>query len=305
MPTPGDGVPDRRHALRRRRDDLGQPQPATRTTASSSSRSDGFKLPDEVEARIEELIASGELAVAARERRRRSAARGASTTPQGRYIVFLKKTFPRELTLDGLRVVLDCANGAAYKVGPDRARASSAPRCSRSASSRTAATSTTAAARCSPRRPRRRCASCAPTSASRSTATPTAACWSTRAADVVDGDALLALFGARHVASAARCAAATVVATVMSNLGLERALARAAARASCARRWATATWSRRCARGGYNLGGEQSGHIVLPRPQHHRRRPDHGAPGARDPAPQGRPLSELVARHRALPAGAA
>ena len=37
---------------------------------------------------------------------------------EGRYVVFLKNTFPRDLSLDGLRVVLDCANGAAYKVGP-------------------------------------------------------------------------------------------------------------------------------------------------------------------------------------------
>ena len=79
---------------------------------------DGFKLPDDVEARIEELIVS------------RRAARACAADPDeigrarriedaaGRYVVFLKKTFPLELTLDGLRVVLDCANGAAYKVGP-------------------------------------------------------------------------------------------------------------------------------------------------------------------------------------------
>src|SRR5262245_61711720 len=78
---------------------------------------DGFKLPDDVEERIEHLIASGELA------RRRAApdkigqARRIDDA-QGRYVVFLKKTFPLDLTLDGLRVVLDCANGAAYRVGP-------------------------------------------------------------------------------------------------------------------------------------------------------------------------------------------
>jgi len=78
---------------------------------------DGFKLPDEVERRIEELIASGVLeshrvgpAELGRARRIDDAA--------GRYVVFLKKTFPMNMDLTGLRVVLDCANGAAYKVGP-------------------------------------------------------------------------------------------------------------------------------------------------------------------------------------------
>jgi len=79
--------------------------------------SDGFKLPDEVEVRIEELIGSGVLA----EHRAEPAGIGRARRiddVEGRYVVFLKKTFPADLALDGLRVVLDCANGAAYKVGP-------------------------------------------------------------------------------------------------------------------------------------------------------------------------------------------
>jgi phosphoglucosamine mutase len=78
---------------------------------------DGFKLPDEAEARIEELMASPELestrvlgADIGSARRIDDAA--------GRYIVFLKKTFPRQCNLEGLRVAIDCANGAAYKVAP-------------------------------------------------------------------------------------------------------------------------------------------------------------------------------------------
>ena len=79
---------------------------------------DGFKLPDETEAKLEELVTSG------RDRRR-------SAPPptkigravrlddaRGRYIVFLKNTFPRELTLEGLTIVVDCAHGAAYKTAP-------------------------------------------------------------------------------------------------------------------------------------------------------------------------------------------
>ena len=78
---------------------------------------DGFKLPDEIEARIEQLMYSEQL-----DKLRPSgmdigrAQRIDDAT--GRYIVFLKKTFPRELSLEGLRIAVDCANGAAYKVAP-------------------------------------------------------------------------------------------------------------------------------------------------------------------------------------------
>src|SRR5689334_4474176 len=79
--------------------------------------SDGFKLPDEVEARLEELMASDEL-----DRNRPHGAEIGKATKiedsRGRYVVFLKNAFPRRLTLEGLRVVVDCANGAAYKVAP-------------------------------------------------------------------------------------------------------------------------------------------------------------------------------------------
>ena len=48
-----------------------------------------------------------------------SARRGASTTPPGRYIEFCKSTFPNELDLRGLKIVVDCAHGAAYHVAPN------------------------------------------------------------------------------------------------------------------------------------------------------------------------------------------
>ena len=59
--------------------------------------------------------------------RARSAAPRGSTMPPGRYIEVAKASFPRGLRLDGLRIVVDCANGAAYKVAPDRASGSWAP----------------------------------------------------------------------------------------------------------------------------------------------------------------------------------
>jgi phosphoglucosamine mutase len=78
---------------------------------------DGFKLPDDMEQRIEELILSNHL---------QSLRPTASEVGKahriddaiGRYVVFLKNTFPNNLTLDGLRIALDCANGAAYRVAP-------------------------------------------------------------------------------------------------------------------------------------------------------------------------------------------
>ena len=79
--------------------------------------SDGYKLPDAVEDRIEDLIASGELPSLRASADEIGRARRIDDA-EGRYVVFLKKTFAPELSLDGLRVVLDCANGAAYKVGP-------------------------------------------------------------------------------------------------------------------------------------------------------------------------------------------
>jgi phosphoglucosamine mutase len=77
---------------------------------------DGYKLSDEVEAEIENRIdgdVSGELATP-KELGRALRLDDA----QGRYTEFVKQTFPRGLTLDGLKIVIDCANGAAYKVAP-------------------------------------------------------------------------------------------------------------------------------------------------------------------------------------------
>ena len=78
---------------------------------------DGFKLPDELEMKIEQLVFGGSidsLRPTASEVGKAFRVDDAS----GRYIVFLKGTFPRDLTLEGMKIVLDCANGAAYKVAP-------------------------------------------------------------------------------------------------------------------------------------------------------------------------------------------
>ena len=78
---------------------------------------DGFKLSDADEAAIEALVEAGEgMALASPDKMGRAKR---IEDAQARYIEFAKHTFPKELTLSGLRVVIDCANGAAYRVAPD------------------------------------------------------------------------------------------------------------------------------------------------------------------------------------------
>src|SRR5881628_2966851 len=78
---------------------------------------DGFKLPDEFETRMESLIVSDEI-----EHLRPTADDVGKAfridDAEGRYIEFVKRSLPRDLDFQGLRVVVDCANGAAYKVSP-------------------------------------------------------------------------------------------------------------------------------------------------------------------------------------------
>src|SRR5918994_6845693 len=78
---------------------------------------DGLKLPDEIEARIEELIISNEIA----HLRPTAEAIGKAyriDDAEGRYIEFVKRSLPREMDFQNMRIVLDCAHGAAYHVFP-------------------------------------------------------------------------------------------------------------------------------------------------------------------------------------------
>jgi phosphoglucosamine mutase len=78
---------------------------------------DGFKLPDEAEAEIERLMADESLLGP----RRTGSTIGSAERledARGRYVAFVKNTFPRDLLLDGVRIVVDAANGAAYRVAP-------------------------------------------------------------------------------------------------------------------------------------------------------------------------------------------
>lgn len=78
---------------------------------------DGFKLPDDVELKIEKLVASKKID-ALRPTAKEVGKAYRIDDAAGRYVVFLKNTFPQEMDLSGMKIVLDCANGAAYKVAP-------------------------------------------------------------------------------------------------------------------------------------------------------------------------------------------
>ena len=80
--------------------------------------SDGFKLPDEKELEIEKLISSNSMDALHPSPNELGKAYRIDDT-RGRYIVFLKNTFPKEHTLEGTKVVLDCAHGATYRAAPD------------------------------------------------------------------------------------------------------------------------------------------------------------------------------------------
>jgi phosphoglucosamine mutase len=220
---------------------------------------DGYKLPDEFEARIEELIASGALAkhrAAAEEVGRAQRIEDAT----GRYVVFLKKTFPQQLTLEGLRVVLDCANGASYKVGPtvlteldaEVFSLGIAPNGRNINDGVGSVHPETVQAKV--KELRADVGICLDGDADRCQMVD-------EKGNLVDGDAILAL-AARDMVERGVLRGGAVVATVMSNLGLERAVERLGLRLV-----RTAVGDRyvveEMRRNGYNFGGEQSGHLIF------------------------------------------
>ncbi|KXS56829.1 MAG: phosphoglucosamine mutase [Candidatus Adiutrix intracellularis] len=79
---------------------------------------DGFKLPDEIEARLEQYLSDPSLLDRYRPRSDGVGRAERVDDAVGRYVVFLKSTFPRYLNLEGLTLVLDCAHGAAYRTAP-------------------------------------------------------------------------------------------------------------------------------------------------------------------------------------------
>jgi phosphoglucosamine mutase len=219
---------------------------------------DGFKLSDEVELKIEELVDSElvkKLAKSADLGRARRIDDG-----QGRYVEFAKRTLPRNLSLDGLRVVVDCANGAAYKVAPQALWELGAEVISLGVEPDGFNIN-------------RECGSTEPAPLCRKVKEMRADIGIALDGDgdrvliaderghIVDGDQLLAVIAESWKADG-RLAKPGVVATVMSNLGLERYLEKlgiSLARTPVGDRYVLEHMRAH----GFNVGGESSGHIIL------------------------------------------
>jgi phosphoglucosamine mutase len=219
----------------------------------------GFKLPDELELKIENLIFSKKI-----DSLRPTAAEVGKAyridDAKGRYIVFLKNTFPRDLDLKGLKIVLDCANGAAYKVAPAVLEELGAEVIALGVSPN----GTNINAGCGSMHPELMAEAVREHRAHLGIALDgdaDRAIFVDEFGHEVDGDQIMAICGIDMI-KAGTLAHKTVVATVMSNMGLDIALRRAGGQVV-----KTAVGDRyvveEMLRGGYNLGGEQSGHMIF------------------------------------------
>ncbi len=218
---------------------------------------DGYKLSDEIEARIESCLARGPSRRAAPSELGRVKF---LDDAGGRYIEFVKQSFPRGLRLDGLRIVVDCAHGAAYKVAPTVFWELGAEVFS------LGVTPDGLNINCE-------CGALSPEQMRREVLARRADIGIALDGDadrlivadehgmILDGDQLMALI-ATGLARSGRLTGGALVATVMSNLGLERFLAGHGIglhRAAVGDRYV----AEKMRAHGCNLGGEQSGHIIL------------------------------------------
>ncbi len=220
---------------------------------------DGFKLPDETEVELERLMESPELD------QERPTGDGVGKAfriddARGRYIVFLKQAFPKEYTLDGLRLVLDCAHGAAYRVAPAVFEELGAEVIKVGVEPDGININN----RCGALYPEVVQAKVRETRADMGIALDGDAdrvIVVDEHGEVVDGDHILAIC-ARDMVREGRLRNNTVVATVMSNLGLEVCLKKMGVRlirTKVGDRYVVEAMRE----GGYNLGGEQSGHLIF------------------------------------------
>jgi len=220
---------------------------------------DGFKLPDETELMMEELIFSkriDSLRPTAKEVGKAYRIDDAA----GRFVVFLKSTFPKELDLSGLKIVLDCANGAAYKVAPAVFEELGAEVISIGVKPN----GTNINANCGSLHPEVMSAAVKEHGADLGIALDGDAdrvIFVDEYGNVVDGDRIMAIC-ATEMIKLGTLKRNTLVATVMSNMGLDIALKRAGGEVV-----KTAVGDRyvveEMLKGGYNLGGEQSGHMIF------------------------------------------
>jgi phosphoglucosamine mutase len=217
---------------------------------------DGFKLSDEVEARIESRMREND-GLAAPESLGRAQRLDDAV---GRYIEFVKASFPKGLTLDGLKVVVDCAHGAAYKVAPTVLRELGAEVISLGVEPNgfninlECGSTHPAAMQDAVRKHKANIGIALDGDADR-------VVMADETGALLDGDQLMALIGTQWLKSG-RLTGGAIVATVMSNLGLERYLEGIGiglVRTGVGDRYVV----EKMRQSGINVGGEQSGHIVL------------------------------------------
>ncbi|MBT4739024.1 MAG: phosphoglucosamine mutase [Rhodospirillaceae bacterium] len=223
---------------------------------------DGFKLSDAIEAEIESLMTTGteDLRVGSNELGR--AQRLDNGTGAVRYIEFVKNTFPRNLRLNGLKVVVDCAHGAAYKVAPSVLWELGADVIPLGVDPNGFNINKD----CGSLYPEHMAAKVKDVGADFGMALDGDAdrivvC--DELGTIIDGDQILAAI-ARRWHQSGELSGNGVVSTVMSNLGLERyleSLGLGLERTQVGDRYV----SERMEEGGFNLGGEQSGHVILGR----------------------------------------
>ncbi len=219
---------------------------------------DGYKLSDDVEIEIERMMDNGladHLAAPADLGRAKRI-----DDAQARYIEFAKRTFPAHLRLDGLRIVLDCANGAAYRVAPEVLWELGAEVIKIGIEPNGFNINN----KCGSTSPDAMCAKVKESRADLGIALDGDAdrvVLADEKGQIIDGDQILALI-ARSWSKAGTLKGGGIVATVMSNLALERyvrAMGLSLERTAVGDRYVVEHMRDK----GFNIGGEQSGHVVL------------------------------------------
>lgn len=221
---------------------------------------EGYKLDDQTERRIEHLVFNdGDLS------QFRAAGADIGTAMRvddaiGRYLVFLKSCVPREVTLEGLKIVIDCANGSAYKVGPEVLEELGAELLPIGVDP----DGINVNAGCGAVHLEKMREAVIAHEASVGVALDgdgDRALFVDERGELFDGDDVMALLG-RRMATRGLLKRNTVVATVMSNYGLEMALSACGARVVRTDVGDPAVVHEMRANS-YNLGGEQSGHVIF------------------------------------------
>lgn len=219
----------------------------------------GFKLPDDLEIKIEELIFSEKI-----DSLRPTAAEVGKAhrvdDAVGRYVVHLKNSFPKDLSLDGMKIVLDCAHGAAYKVAPAVFEELGAEVIALGVEPN----GENINFQCGSLHPHlvmEKVKECQADLGVSLDGDADRAIFADEKGSLVDGDQIMAIC-AHDLKKKKRLKHNTLVATVMSNMGLDLAMKGEGIkviRTPVGDRYVVEEMNR----GGYNLGGEQSGHFIF------------------------------------------